>query len=114
MMENESLRGSRNTSTVLLVVLLVLAVCWAVIATAMAVKRNRELAAKSAELQQFQYDAQQRQQDMERRFDEVRKQRDGIYSMMRQHQQKLQADMRAKQAQSVKKTAPAPVKKSSR
>jgi len=115
MMENESLRGSRNTSTVLLVVLLVLAVCWAVIATAMAVKRNRELGEKAKELELLQIDTQQRMADMDRRFEEVRKQRDAIYGVMRQHQQKLQSDIRARQASSVKKSAnPAPAKKTSR
>ena len=98
MMENESLRGSRNTSTVLLAVLLVFALVWAVIGTAVAVKRTRAVEALKADYAQYKSETDQKLMEAQRQVAEAEQIRKVALQEMRRHQMQLQQEMRAKQA----------------
>lgn len=73
MMDNESVRDTRNSSVVLLSLLLAVAVVWAIAGTVMAAKRSRALAdtEKAAEL--YRQDSEQKLADLQRRTGEMEK-----------------------------------------
>ncbi len=96
MMENESLRGSRNTTAIFLTVLLAGAVIWAIVATVMASKNADKCVVLAQEKEQIRTEAEQTRAESERRMMEADKLRKTALEWTRQHQLQIQADMKKK------------------
>ena len=73
MMDNESVRDTRNSSVVLLALLLAVAVVWAIAGTVMAAKRSRTLAESEKTAAAYRQDSEQRLADLQRRNSEMEK-----------------------------------------
>ena len=97
MMENESLREPRNTPVMLLSFAVVAVLIWAIIAQATVSKRNKELGIVVAEKQALQVEAEQKIADMQRKVDEAEKTRLVALEWTRQHQLRIQEEMRKKE-----------------
>ena len=109
MMDNESVRDTRNSSVVLLSLLLAVAVIWAIAGTVMAAKRSRALAdtEKAAEL--YRQDSEQKLADLQRRtgemekaaadaevkYQEAERGRQMALAEYRKHQEKLLSDKKS-------------------
>ena len=101
-MENESLRGSKNTTVIFLSVLLVFAIIWGIVASVMA-KNNRKIADTLAmEKAQLQQENEQIKMDADRRSAEAEKLRKVALEYIREHQMRLQAEMQKKAADAAK------------
>jgi len=96
MMENESLREPRNTPVMLLSFAVVAVLIWAIIAQATVSKRNKELNTAVAEKQQLQVETDQKLADMQRKVDDAEKLRQTAMEWTRQHQLRIQEEMRKK------------------
>ncbi len=115
-MENESLREPKNTTVMLLSLLVVFVTIWAIIASVMASSRRKEVDTLKTDMAQMRQESEQLKQDTLRKMDEVEKLRQTAMEWTRQHQLRLQEEMRkkaddaAKQAQVKADAAKAPVK----
>jgi len=119
-MENESLREPKNTTVMLLLLLVALVAIWAIIASVMASNRRKDVERISAEKEIIRQDSEQLKQDCLRKMEEAEKLRQTAMEWTRQHQLRIQEEMRkkaeeaAKQAQlKAQQTAKPPVVKSS-
>jgi len=116
MMENESLREPKNTTVMLLSLLVVFVTIWAIIASVMASGRRKDVERLTTEKEIIRQESEQLKQDTLRKMDEAEKLRQTAMEWTRQHQLQLQAEMRkkadeaAKQAQLKADAAKAPVK----
>jgi hypothetical protein len=123
MMENESLRGSKNTTVIFLSLLLVGALVWAISGSVIAAKRGKVCVALEQENAQIKADAEQRLMEADRRMQEAEKLRKVALEWTRQHQIAIQEEQRKKAQEAAKaaaaktaapkagaKTAKAPVK----
>lgn len=116
MMENESLREPKNTTVMLLSLLVVFVTIWAIIASVMASSRRKDVDRLTADMSQLRQESELLKQDTLRKMDEVEKLRQTAMEWTRQHQLRLQEEMRkkaddaAKQAQLKADAAKAPVK----
>ena len=102
MMDNESLRGSKNTTVIFLILLLVAAFGWAVWASVTLAKRTKECDTLTAENEQIKVDAAQKTMQAEQKMAEAEKLRKVALEMTRQHQLQLQEDLRKKAAEAAK------------
>jgi biopolymer transport protein ExbB/TolQ len=115
-MENESLREPKNTTVMLLSLLVVFVTIWAIIASVMASSRRKDVDRLTGEKELIRQESEQLKQDTLRKMDEVEKLRQTAMEWTRQHQLRLQEEMRkkadeaAKQAQVKADAAKAPVK----
>lgn len=96
MMENESLRGSKNTTVVFLSLLLVAAVIWGIVASVMASKNRERCDQLTQEKEQIRQEAEQTRMEAERRMMDADKLRKTCLEWTRQRQLQLQAEMRKK------------------
>jgi hypothetical protein len=116
MMENESLREPKNTTVMLLSLLVVFVTIWAIIASVMASSRRKDVDRLTGEKELIRQESEQLKQDTLRKMDEVEKLRQTAMEWTRQHQLRLQEEMRkkadeaAKQAQVKADAAKASVK----
>jgi len=116
MMENESLREPKNTTVMLLSLLVVFVTIWAIVASVMASGRRKDVERLTAEKEIIRQESEQLKQDTLRKMDEVEKLRQTAMEWTRQHQLRLQEEMRkkadeaAKQAQLKADAAKASVK----
>ena len=95
-MENESLRGSRNTTAIFLSVLLVIVFVWAVWASVTASKNSEKCGILAQEKEQIRAEAEQTRAEAERRIADADKLRKICMEWTRQHQLQLQAEMKKK------------------
>jgi len=115
-MENESLREPKNTTVMLLSLLVVFVTIWAIVASVMASGRRKDVERLTAEKEIIRQESEQLKQDTLRKMDEVEKLRQTAMEWTRQHQLRLQEEMRkkadeaAKQAQLKADAAKASVK----
>lgn len=133
MMENESLREPKNTTVMLLSLLVVGVTIWAIIASVMASGRRKEVDRLNSEMVILRQESEQLKQDTLRKIDEAEALRKTAMEWTRQHQLRIQEEMRkkaeeaAKQAQvkadaaksaaaksAPKKTTSTPVKKTAK
>jgi len=116
MMENESLREPKNTTVMLLSIIVVAFALWAIIASVKASSYHKDVERLTAEKEIMRQESEQLKQDTLRKMDEVEKLRQTAMEWTRQHQLQLQEEMRkkadeaAKQAQMKADAAKAPVK----
>ncbi|MEI7436183.1 MAG: hypothetical protein WCL16_05185 [bacterium] len=73
MMDNESVRDNRNSSVVLLALLLAVAVVWAIAGTVMAAKKSRALAETEKAAEVYRQDSEQKLADLQRQKGEMEK-----------------------------------------
>ena len=104
-MENESLRGSRNTTAIFLSVLLVIVFVWAVWASVAASKNSEKCGILAQEKEQIRAESEQIRAESERRMAEADKLRKTALEWTRQHQLQLQADMKKKADEAAKAAA---------
>ena len=115
-MENESLREPKNTTVMLLSLLVVFVTIWAIIASVMASSRRKDVDRLTADMTVLRQESEQLKQDTLRKMDEVEKLRQTAMEWTRQHQLRIQEEMRkkaddaAKQAQIKADAAKASVK----
>lgn len=116
MMENESLREPKNTTVMLLSLLVVFVTIWAIVASVMASSRRKDVDRLTSEKEMIRQESEQLKQDTLRKMDEVEKLRQTAMEWTRQHQLRLQEEMRkkadeaAKQAQLKADAAKGPAK----
>lgn len=116
MMENESLREPKNTTVMLLSLIIVFVTIWAIIASVMASSRRKEVDRLTSDMTGLRQDSEQLKQDTLRKMEEVEKLRQVAMEWTRQHQLRIQEEMRkkaddaAKQAQLKADALKAPVK----
>jgi len=110
MMENESLRGSKNTTVIFLSLLLVVALIWAIAASVMAAKRAKAFDLLTQEMAQVKADTEQKLMEADRRMAEADRLRKTAMEWTRQHQLQLQAEQQKKAADAAKAAAAASAK----
>jgi hypothetical protein len=107
MMENESLRGSKNTTVIFLSLLLVLALIWAIAASVIATKRAKAFDIQSQEMAQLKADTEQKLMEADRQKADAERLRKVALEWTRQHQLQLQAEQQKKAAEAAKAAAAA-------
>ncbi len=109
MMDNESVRDTRNSSVVLLALLLAVAVVWAIAGTVVAAKRSRTLAETEKSAAAYRQDSEQKLADLQRRngemekavadaevkFQEAERGRQMALAEYRKHQEKLLSEKKS-------------------
>ncbi len=95
-MENESLREPKNNTVMLLALLVVFVTVWAIIASVMASSRRKDVDRLNGEMASLRQESEQLKQDTLRKMDEVEKLRQIAMEWTRQHQLRLQEEMRKK------------------
>lgn len=101
-MENESLREPKNTTVMLLSLLVVGVTIWAIIASVMASGRRKDVDRLTSEMAILRQESDQLKQDTLRKMDEVEKLRQTAMEWTRQHQLRLQEEMRKKADEAAK------------
>jgi len=102
MMENESLRSSKNTTVIFLSVLLVFAIIWGIVASVMA-KNNRKIADTLAlEKTQLAQENEQIKSEMDRAMAEVKKLRQDFLPYVIEHNNRVQAELQKKAEEAAK------------
>lgn len=102
MMENESLHEPKNTTVMLLSLLVVGVTIWAIIASVMASGRRKDVDRLTSEMAIMRQESDQLKQDTLRKMDEVEKLRQTAMEWTRQHQLRLQEEMRKKADEAAK------------
>jgi len=102
MMENESLREPKNTTVMLLSLLVVFVTIWAIVASVMASSRRKDVERLTSEKEIIRQESEQLKQDTLRKMDEVEKLRQTAMEWTRQHQLQLQEEMRKKADEAAK------------
>ncbi len=116
MMENESLREPKNTTVMLLSIIVVAFALWAIIASVKASSYHKDVERLTAEKEIIRQESENLKQETLRKMDEVEKLRQTAMEWTRQHQLQLQEEMRkkadeaAKQAQLKAEAAKQPAK----
>lgn len=101
-MENESLREPKNTTVMLLSLLVVGVTIWAIIASVMASGRRKDIDRLTSDMAILRQESDQLRQDTLRKMDEVEKLRQTAMEWTRQHQLRLQEEMRKKADEAAK------------
>ena len=101
-MENESLREPKNTTVMLLSLLVVFVTIWAIVASVMASSRRKDVERLTSEKEIMRQESEQLKQDTLRKMDEVEKLRQTAMEWTRQHQLRLQEEMRKKADEAAK------------
>ena len=115
MMENESLRSSKNTTVIFVSLLFVAALVWAIVASVIAAKHSKAFKQLTDEMTQLRADTEARILEADRRMAEAEKLRRVALEWTRQHQLQVQAELQRKAAEAAKAAAaksakPAPKK----
>lgn len=96
MMENESLREPKNSAVMFLSALVAVALIWAIVASVMASKQRKECERLTQERDQIRVELDQVRMDAQRQIAEADKLRRTALEWTRQHQVRLQEEMKKK------------------
>ena len=110
-MENESLREPKNTAVIFLSLLVAATLIWAIVATVTASKNRKECEGLTQERDQVRVELDQVRMNAERQLADADKLRRTALEWTRQHQVRLQEEMR-KKAEAAKAAASKPAVKS--
>ena len=101
-MENESLRESKNTTTILLLLVCVGLAIWAIVASVNATNRRKDFERVTAEKEALRVECDQVKQECMVKMNEAEKLRQTAMEWTRQHQLQVQEDMRKKAEEAAK------------
>ncbi len=96
MMENESLREPKNSAVMFLSALVAVALIWAIVASVMASKQRKECERLTQERDQIRVELDQVRMDAQRQLADADKLRRTALEWTRQHQMRLQEEMKKK------------------